>query len=169
IDRSGELVIGNLMQEHEDIDRVKTPVQIFERRFGEEAEEKLRILLHQFRFSIDLAETRVKYLSPGERVRVALALLIASGANALFFDEPTNHLDLETIEAMEEALEDFSGTIVLVTHDRRFIEQMRLDTLFLIEQGKIEPLASLEAYRERLMPSILRNLKRLDERIEKKF
>jgi ATPase subunit of ABC transporter with duplicated ATPase domains len=64
---------------------------------------------------------------------------------------------------------DFSGTIILVTHDRRFIEQMRLDTLFLIEQGKIEPLASLEAYRERLMPGILRNLKRLDERIEKKF
>ncbi len=169
IERNGELVIGNLMQEHEDINRAKTPVQIFERRFGEEAEEKLRILSHQFRFSIDLAETRVKYLSPGERVRVALALLIASGANALFFDEPTNHLDLETIEAMEEALEDFSGTIILVTHDRRFIEQMRLDTLFLIEQGKIEPLASLEAYRERLMPGILRNLKRLDERIEKKF
>ena len=169
IERNGELVIGNLMQEHEDIDRAKTPVQIFERRFGEEAEEKLRILSHQFRFSIDLAETRVKYLSPGERVRVALALLIASGANALFFDEPTNHLDLETIEAMEEALEDFSGTIILVTHDRRFIEQMRLDTLFLIEQGKIEPLVSLEAYRERLMPGILRNLKRLDERIEKKF
>lgn len=169
VQRSGDMVIGNLMQEHEDIDRAKTPVRIFERRFGEAAEEKLRILLHQFRFSIDLAETRVKHLSPGERVRVALALLIASGANALFFDEPTNHLDLETIEAMEEALEDFSGTIVLVTHDRRFIEHMRLDTLFLIEQGKIGSLASLEAYRERLMPSILRNLKRLDERIEKKF
>ena len=108
-------------------------------------------------------------MSPGERVRVALALLVASGANTLFFDEPTNHLDLETIEAMEEALEDFSGTIVLVTHDRRFIEHMRLDVLFLLEAGSIEPLVNLEAYRERLMPNILRNLKRLDERIEKKF
>ncbi|MBP6889715.1 MAG: ABC-F family ATP-binding cassette domain-containing protein [Candidatus Moranbacteria bacterium] len=169
VDRSEDIVIGNLMQEHEDINRAKTPAQIFERRFGEEAEAKLRILLRQFRFSIDLAETRVKYLSPGERVRVALALLVASGANTLFFDEPTNHLDLETIEAMEEALEDFSGTIVLVTHDRRFIEHMRLDVLFLLEAGSIEPLVNLEAYRERLMPNILRNLKRLDERIEKKF
>jgi ATPase subunit of ABC transporter with duplicated ATPase domains len=169
VGRSEDMVIGNLMQEHEDIDRAKSATQIFERRFGEEAEEKLRILLHQFRFSLDLAETRVKHLSPGERVRVALALLVASGANTLFFDEPTNHLDLETIEAMEEALEDFSGTLVLVTHDRRFIAQMRLDTLFLLEKGKIEPLESFASYQERLMPSILRNLKRLDERIEKKF
>jgi ATP-binding cassette subfamily F protein 3 len=169
VQRNEDMVIGNLMQEHEDINRAKTPVQIFERHFGEEAEEKLRVLLHQFHFSMDLAETRVKHLSPGERVRVALSILVASGANTLFFDEPTNHLDLETIEALEEALEDFSGTVILVTHDRRFIEHMRLDTLFLIEQGKIGSLASLEAYRERLMPSILRNLKRLDERIEKKF
>ncbi len=169
VERSEDMVIGNLMQEHEDINRAKTPVQIFERHFGEEAEEKLRILLHQFHFSIDLAETRVKHLSPGERVRVALAILVASGANTLFFDEPTNHLDLETIEALEEALEDFSGTVVLVTHDRRFIDHMRLDTLFLLEKGNIEPLISFEMYRERLMPSILRNLKRLDERIEKKF
>jgi ATPase subunit of ABC transporter with duplicated ATPase domains len=136
VQRNEDMVIGNLMQEHEDINRAKTPVQIFERHFGEEAEEKLRVLLHQFHFSMDLAETRVKHLSPGERVRVALSILVASGANTLFFDEPTNHLDLETIEALEEALEDFSGTVILVTHDRRFIEHMRLDTLFLIEQGR---------------------------------
>ncbi len=169
VQRNEDMVIGNLMQEHEDINRAKTPIQIFERRFGEEAEEKLRVLLHQFHFSMDLAETRIKYLSPGERVRVALSILVASGANTLFFDEPTNHLDLETIEALEEALEDFSGTVILVTHDRRFIEHMRLDTLFLLEKGNMEPLTSFEMYRERLMPNILRNLKRLDERIEKKF
>lgn len=168
-ERTPELVIGNLMQEHEDIDREKKPIQIYEERFGYELEDKLPILLNQFHFSVDLSETRVKFLSPGERVRFALSLLVASGANALIFDEPTNHLDLETIEAMEEALEDFSGTIILVTHDRKFIEHMRLDALYLLDQGRLSSLESMAAYQERLMPGILRNLKRLDERIEKKF
>ncbi len=163
------LYIGNLMQEHEDIDREKKPVDIYHDRFGADFEEKLPILLNQFHFSTDLSETKVKFLSPGERVRLALSLLIGSGANALVFDEPTNHLDLETIEAMEEALEDFSGTLLLVTHDRKFIEHMRLDNLYLLDRGVLSPLETIALYQEHLMPGIMRNLKRLDERIEKKF
>ena len=163
------LAIGNLMQEHEDIHREKRPLEIYRDRFLAEYDEKVPILLNQFHFSLELAETRVKYLSPGERVRLALSLLIAQGANALFFDEPTNHLDLETIEAMEEALEDFTGTLVVVTHDRKFIEHLRLDKLFLLEKGVLASLESFAVYRDRLMPSITRNLKRLDERIEKQF
>ena len=167
--RDKALVIGNLMQEHENIDREKRPLEIYRHHFGTEYEAKLPILLNQFHFSIDLAETRVKYLSPGERVRLALSLLIASGANALVFDEPTNHLDLETIEAMEEALEDFTGTVIVVTHDRMFIERMRLDQLFLLDQGILSPLVSFEAYRDGLMPGVMRNMKRLDDRIDKRF
>ena len=63
-------------------------------------------------------------LSPGERTRAILALLSAQGANALILDEPTNHLDLEAIEQLELALEDYEGTLVLVTHDRRFLERV---------------------------------------------
>lgn len=169
VEQEPTLRIGNLMQEHEDIDREKQPVEIYHDRFGAAFDEKLPILLNQFHFSTDLSETKVKFLSPGERVRLALSLLIGAGANMLVFDEPTNHLDLETIEAMEEALEDFEGTIVLVTHDRKFIERMRLDALFLIDAGKLRQIEDLKAYQEHLMPGILRNLKRLDERIEKKF
>lgn len=169
VERDSALHIGNLMQEHEDIDREKQPVEIYRDRFGAAFDEKLPVLLNQFHFSVDLSETKVKFLSPGERVRLALSLLIAAGANMLIFDEPTNHLDLETIEAMEEALEDFEGTIVLVTHDRKFIDRMRLDKLYLIDAGSISPIENLNAYQEHLMPGILRNLKRLDERIEKKF
>ena len=169
VDRDASLLIGNLMQEHEDIDRERQPVSIYHDRFGAEFEEKLPILLNQFHFSTDLSETKVKFLSPGERVRLALSLLISAGANALVFDEPTNHLDLETIEAMEEALEDFTGTVILVTHDRKFIEHMRLDDLYLLDRGALTQIDTIAAYQERLMPGILRNLKRLDERIEKKF
>ena len=61
-------------------------------------------------------------LSPGERTRASLALLAAQGATTLVLDEPTNHLDLEAIEELENALAGYDGTVVLVTHDRRFLE-----------------------------------------------
>ena len=62
-------------------------------------------------------------LSPGERSRAVLALLQARGVNCLILDEPTNHLDLEAIEQLEEALAAYPGTVLLVTHDRRFLER----------------------------------------------
>jgi ATPase subunit of ABC transporter with duplicated ATPase domains len=61
-------------------------------------------------------------LSPGERTRALLALLAARGVNCLVLDEPTNHLDVPAIEELERALDAFDGTVVLVTHDRRFLE-----------------------------------------------
>ena len=62
-------------------------------------------------------------LSPGERSRAVLALLQARGVNCLVLDEPTNHLDVEAIEQLEEALARYPGTVLLVTHDRRFLER----------------------------------------------
>jgi ATPase subunit of ABC transporter with duplicated ATPase domains len=63
-------------------------------------------------------------LSPGERSRAVLALLQARGVNCLVLDEPTNHLDVEAIEQLEEALAGYAGTVLLVTHDRRFLERV---------------------------------------------
>ena len=61
-------------------------------------------------------------LSPGERTRAGLALLAARGVNCLVLDEPTNHLDVEAIEELERALSGYDGAVLLVTHDRRFLE-----------------------------------------------
>jgi ATPase subunit of ABC transporter with duplicated ATPase domains len=61
-------------------------------------------------------------LSPGERTRATVALFAARGVNTIVLDEPTNHLDIPAIEELERALADFNGTVVLVTHDRRFLE-----------------------------------------------
>jgi ATPase subunit of ABC transporter with duplicated ATPase domains len=61
-------------------------------------------------------------LSPGERTRAGLALLTARGVNCLVLDEPTNHLDVEAIEELERALAGYDGTVILVTHDRRFLD-----------------------------------------------
>ncbi len=81
-----------------------------------------RGLLAKFALGRDDVDRPARSLSPGERSRASLALLAARGVNALILDEPTNNLDLEAIEQLEAALEQFAGTVVLVTHDRRFLE-----------------------------------------------
>jgi ATPase subunit of ABC transporter with duplicated ATPase domains len=84
-----------------------------------------RALLAKFALGADDVHRPGRTLSPGERSRATLALLAARGVNTLVLDEPTNHLDLEAIEQLEAALADFDGTVVLVTHDRRFLEAFR--------------------------------------------
>ncbi|MBA3645122.1 MAG: ABC-F family ATP-binding cassette domain-containing protein [Gemmatimonadaceae bacterium] len=80
--------------------------------------------LGKFGFSGDESQRRPESLSGGERARVALAMLVLSKANFLIFDEPTNHLDIESIEALEEALEVYEGTILLVSHDRALLQAL---------------------------------------------
>jgi ATPase subunit of ABC transporter with duplicated ATPase domains len=88
-------------------------------------EEEARTQLAKFGLGADDVLRPAASLSPGERTRAGLALLAARGVNTLVLDEPTNHLDLAAIEELERALESFEGTVVLVTHDRRFLERFR--------------------------------------------
>jgi ATPase subunit of ABC transporter with duplicated ATPase domains len=81
-----------------------------------------RSLLAKFALGADEVTRAARALSPGERTRATIALLAAEGVNVLVLDEPTNHLDLEAIEELERALAGYAGTVVLVTHDRRFLE-----------------------------------------------
>jgi len=76
-------------------------------------------------------------LSPGERTRAALALLGAKGVNCLVLDEPTNHLDLPAIEQLESALENYPGTLLLVTHDRALLDTISLTRHIALEHGRI--------------------------------
>ena len=83
-----------------------------------------RSLLAKFGLGAEHVERPASSLSPGERTRATLALLMAIGANCLVLDEPTNHLDLPAIEQLEQALDDYEGTLLLVTHDRRLLEAL---------------------------------------------
>jgi ATPase subunit of ABC transporter with duplicated ATPase domains len=83
-----------------------------------------RTLLAKFALGADDVDRPAPSLSPGERTRAALALLAARGVNCLILDEPTNHLDLEAIEELETALAGYDGCVVVVTHDRRFLERL---------------------------------------------
>ncbi len=80
--------------------------------------------LARFGFSGDEVQRRADTLSGGERARVALAMMMLSGANLLIFDEPTNHLDVESIEALEDAVERYGGTVLLVSHDRALLRTL---------------------------------------------
>src|SRR5207237_4257112 len=80
-------------------------------------------------------EKAISALSGGERRRLALALVVASGANFLLLDEPTNHLDLESREALEAALEAFPGTVLLVSHDRAVLDAVATRTIAVEERG----------------------------------
>src|SRR5206468_4470630 len=94
-------------------------------------------LLGRFLFSgWEAHEKPVTALSGGERRRLALALVVASGANFLMLDEPTNHLDLESREALEEALDAFPGTVLLVSHDRALLDAVA-HRLLAIEHGAL--------------------------------
>src|SRR6185369_9737386 len=85
-------------------------------------EEAARTLLAKFGLGADHVLRDAFSLSPGERTRALIALLAARGVNCLVLDEPTNHLDVEAIEELERSLAGYDGTVLLVTHDRRFLE-----------------------------------------------
>ena len=86
------------------------------------SETDARTFLHQFLFSGDQVFTPIEKLSYGERTRLNLACLVASGSNLLLLDEPINHLDIPSRSRFEEALNHFEGTVIVIVHDRFFIE-----------------------------------------------
>jgi ATP-binding cassette subfamily F protein 3 len=97
-------------------------------------QNQARTLLGKFLFSGDTVERKVSVLSGGERRRLSLARLVASGANFLVLDEPTNHLDVESREALEDAIEAYDGTVLFVSHDRALIDAVATHTLALEDQ-----------------------------------
>jgi ATPase subunit of ABC transporter with duplicated ATPase domains len=97
----------------------------------------VRTLLAKFGLRADHVLRPAGTLSPGERTRAALALLQARGVNVLVLDEPTNHLDLPAIEQLEQALADYPGTLLLVTHDRRMLEAVHTTRRFAVDGGRV--------------------------------
>ncbi len=101
-------------------------------------EQDLRNFLGQFRFEGDMVNQQVGTLSGGEKARLVLAMLVWQRPNLLLMDEPTNHLDLDTREALSMALNEFEGTVMLVSHDRALLREV-CDEFWLVTQGGVQP------------------------------
>ncbi|WP_329584319.1 ATP-binding cassette domain-containing protein [Kitasatospora sp. NBC_01250] len=109
----------------------------FEAAVPEQPPADVRTLLAKFGLKAAHVLRPADTLSPGERTRAALALLQARGVNLLVLDEPTNHLDLPAIEQLEAALASYTGTLLLVTHDRRMLETVSVNRRLVVTDGKV--------------------------------
>ena len=137
----GKIIIGEktniayYAQEHEILDSNKTILENFN-SFGL-PEYELRKVLGSFLFSGDEINKRISVLSPGERSRVALAKISLSGANTLLLDEPTNHLDPMTQMIIADTFSDYEGTMLVVSHNLDFVDNLNINRMLLLPSGKI--------------------------------
>ncbi|MFY9714514.1 MAG: ATP-binding cassette domain-containing protein, partial [Microbacterium sp.] len=132
--------IGEIDQARSQLAGSQPLATAFEALVPEMATAEVRTLLAKFGLKADHVNRPVDELSPGERTRAGLALLQARGTNLLVLDEPTNHLDLAAIEQLEQALESYEGTLLLVTHDRRMLATVHTDRRWRVEVGRVTEL-----------------------------
>ena len=152
ITRANKLRIGFFAQHQVDELRVEeTPLDHLFRLRPEEGQAKLRARLAGFGLMAEQAETVVGRLSGGQKARLSLLLATLDAPHMLILDEPTNHLDIESREALIEALNAYTGAVVLVSHDMHLLSLVA-DRLWLIKDGRVEPYGGdLEAYRKFLL------------------
>ncbi len=130
------VVIGEIEQVRAQLSGAATLLRAFMDGTGMQTADA-RTLLAKFGLVGPHVERPTASLSPGERTRASLALLMANGANLLVLDEPTNHLDLPAIEQLEQALDTFAGTVLLVTHDRELLDHVRISRMIRLDSGTI--------------------------------
>ncbi len=127
--------IGHYAQEHETLDFNQTMVDAV-RYAGEMSESRATAFLLHYLFTYKQVSQKIGELSGGERSRLQLALVVLSGANFLLLDEPTNNLDIASAEVLEQALEEFEGTVLVISHDRYFLDRT-VERLLVIEDGSL--------------------------------
>jgi len=131
------VIIGYFHQDHATLDFELNPVQQIEALRPDLEYGDIRAALGRFQFSSDQVTTPLKALSGGERARVALLKLLLEDNNLLLMDEPTNHLDMESKDTLEEALTSYQGSLVTVSHDRWFLDQV-VNRIWEVEEGQVK-------------------------------
>ncbi|WP_289142525.1 ABC-F family ATP-binding cassette domain-containing protein [uncultured Brevibacillus sp.] len=149
IDFGSNVTIGYYDQEHRNLNEQSTVLGEIWDEYPQMLEKDVRTLLGNFLFSGDDVQKRISDLSGGERARVSLAKLMLRQANFLIFDEPTNHLDIFSKEVLENALYDYPGTILFVSHDRYFLNKISTRVLELTGDGVTSYLGNYDYYVEK--------------------
>ncbi|MEU5840673.1 ABC-F family ATP-binding cassette domain-containing protein [Rhodococcus sp. NPDC047139] len=131
------VLVGEIDQARSLFEDDEPLVEAFGRNVPDWPDAEVRTLLAKFALKGHHVLRTAASLSPGERTRAGLALLQARGVNLLVLDEPTNHLDLPAIEQLEQAVDSFDGTLLLITHDRRMLETTRSTRRWMLDDGKL--------------------------------
>lgn len=148
ITSGGGVRIGNLMQEHENLPKRSTPLS-FIKKHSVLNGSQIHNLLKKFGIEEDQVKEHIGLLSAGQRARLLLALFAAQSVNVLVLDEPTNHLDIEGVKALENLLDSYEGTVILVTHDRKLLEHAKIDRTYLMEDGDLAKIKDSKQYLEK--------------------
>ncbi len=143
--RGSALVMGNLMQEHEDLPREES-IKDFLMRRAEITVQEMYAFTAKSGFMASEVNKKIGALSPGERARLLFSLFSILCVNVLILDEPTNHLDIEALEALEEAVGHYGGTIILVSHDRYFLKKFNCTDIYVLSDGKLVRQESFKVY-----------------------
>ena len=170
VDFGSRVKMGYYDQDHQDLTDENTILQEINISLNL-TEEYLRTLAGGFLFSGDDVLKKVKKLSGGEKVRVSFLKLYMKRANFLILDEPTNHLDIYSIEVLEDALENFDGTMLVVSHNRHFLDSICNTIYYLDENGLTKFKGNYEDYKESLknMKSSSQTAEELEIKEERKL
>jgi len=144
-----DVKLGALTQENDILPRDKSALEWFAEKTPITEEKEIVRFLRKFLLIGDAASFRMGELSPGERMRLSLAFLMATKSNVLILDEPTNHLDLEAVSALSQAVDLFPGTVVLVSHDRAFLASRNFSQVLSVDHGKLVAEKDYDSYLEK--------------------
>ncbi len=149
---SRKLKVGYFAQHQTDeLDLEATPLLSMERAAPNLTAEKCRAHIARFGLDVQRAQTPVGNLSGGEKARLLLALMTHAAPNILLLDEPTNHLDIDSRQALVQAINDFPGAVVLISHDPHLIE-LTVDRFWLVKDGRCQPFdGDLNDYKDMIL------------------
>jgi ATP-binding cassette subfamily F protein 3 len=147
--KSGKLKVGYFAQfQTDELDVTKTPCEIMQEQMIGIPEPRVRAALGKFGFDKDKADTKVGEISGGEKARLLFCQMSYHAPHIMLLDEPTNHLDMDAREALMQALNNYTGAVILVSHDPHLVETVA-DRLWLVADGTCVPYEDdLEAYRK---------------------
>lgn len=175
LDHTGDVKMGHNVQlgyfaqnQAEYLDGKKTILDTMTDAANEGNRSKVRDILGSFLFRGDEVEKYVKVLSGGERNRLALAKMLLQPFNVLIMDEPTNHLDIKSKNVLKQALQNFEGTLILVSHDRDFLQGLT-DRVYEFKEGGIkEYLGDIDFYLEQRKADDFRKIEKGDKKVVQK-
>ena len=175
LEHEGEIIIGHnvdvayfAQNQADELDKELTVFETIDKAAHGEIRKKVRNILGAFMFGGEEADKKIKVLSGGERARVALCKLLLEPVNLLILDEPTNHLDIRSKEVLKEALKAYDGTLLVISHDRDFLDGL-VEEMYEFKEGRVkEFLGGVYDFLKSKKVDTIREFEKTDKKVDKK-